>query len=257
MLFVNYLKKLNEGTEIEITSNLGYVVTPHCIRRCLRLSQEEKLLLFEIFTLYNEEKGYAFPTQQTLAMYLGVSSSSVSKALKRLEEKGFIKSYGRKGKKKKYVPLMSIHSNPYLVLSETFHFATKVINKEIPEEISGDWGNKLLQFVNVNKIDEFTERDPYGLLIVNFDKKISAEQLLILLTEYIRCLYSIEVDINWKVEIELNKNRINSKNEKKNNFYSNSYRKNNRNNKPELFEGHSPEEVEQLKQWMIEMGIED
>ncbi|MFJ7827607.1 helix-turn-helix domain-containing protein [Psychrobacillus sp. NPDC096623] len=248
---------INEGGSIKTAANFGYVYTPNSIRRCLRVSQEEKLLLFEIFSLYNEEKGYAFPTQQTLAMYLGVSSSSVSKLLKTLEiEKKFIKSYGKKGKKKRYVPLMSLHSNPYLLLSETFHFATKVIHKEIPEDISGDWGNKLLQFVNVKKEDEFTERDPYGLLLINFDKESSIEQLLILITEYISRLFSIEVEINWKEEIVGNKKRnAKRKEEKKNPFFDNV--KTSTKNSYSSTKNLKPDEAAQLQQWMLDIGIKD
>lgn len=255
MKLVDYLKKINEGGSIKTAANLGYVYTPNSIRRCLRVSQEEKLLLFEIFSLYNEEKGYAFPTQQTLAMYSGVSSSSVSKVLTTLEEKGFIKAYGKKGKKKRYVPLMSVHSNPYLILSETFHFATKVIHKEIPEDISGDWGNKLLQFVNVNKKDEFTERDPYGLLLINFDKESSSEQLLILITDYISQLFSTELKINWKEEIERNKKRnISKKEANKKEVRINSDFNNGVKKKRDNF---SEDEAGQLQEWMIQMGIED
>ncbi|RUL47223.1 helix-turn-helix domain-containing protein [Lysinibacillus antri] len=246
MLLVNYLKKLNEGTDINVAANLGYVVTPHCIRRCLRLSQEEKLLLFEIYSLYNEERGCAFPTQQTLAMYLGVSSSSVSKSLKKLEEKGFIKSHGRKGKKKRYIPLFTIHRNPYLLLSETFHFATKIINKEIPEDISGDWGNKLLQFVNVNKKDEFTEKDPYGLLVANFEVKSSVEQLLNLITQYVSKSFSIELEINWKEKIDENKK---SNVNKKENKEKSSYRKYNKESSRNLNLDKQAELEEWLREW--------
>lgn len=56
---------------------------------------------FEIYSHFNEEKGYAFPTQQTLALYLGISASSVSKHLKSLELKGFLKSKEGKGSLKR------------------------------------------------------------------------------------------------------------------------------------------------------------
>ncbi|SKB01322.1 helix-turn-helix domain-containing protein [Sporosarcina newyorkensis] len=252
MKLVDYLKKINVGGDIKTAANLGYVYTPNSIRRCLRLGQEEKLLFFEIFSLYNEERKCAFPTQQTLAMYLGVSSSSVSKTLKRLEEKGFIQSFGRKGKKKRYVPLISLHSNPYLILSETFHFATKVINKVIPEEISGDWGNKLLQFVNVNKKDEFTERDPYGLLVINFNENTSTEQFLNLITEHVNQSFSIILEVNWKEEIAENKKRHADRKEgKKKSLSSYQGMKNSSSSSSSL------DENAQLQQWMLDMGIED
>lgn len=178
MKLTDYLKEMSEGKRIKHPANLGYVYTPNCIRRCLRLSQEEKLVLFEIYSLYNEGMGYAYPTQQTLAMNVGVSSSSISKSLKQLEQKGFISSHGKKGKSKKYVPNMLLHENPYLILSEVFHFGTKTINKKLPDDIDGTWGNKLLSFVNVKREVEFTEQDIYGSLIKNFDLKNSPKTLL-------------------------------------------------------------------------------
>ncbi len=250
MKLTDYLKDLNAGKKFKPTGNLGYVYAPNCIRRCLRLSQEEKLVLFEIYSLYNEEKGYAFPTQQTLAMYVRVSSSSISKALKRLEEKEFITSYGAKGKKKRYIPNFALHENPYLVLSETFHFATKVINKHIPEELCGAWGNKLLALVNVKKEHEFTEKDMYGSFIKSFDKNTTSSELITFITQYISNTYHIDLDINWKDETKK------SKGEKPlaapsdiGGFRRNNYKKNN----PKLSES----EEEQLRNWMIEQGVEE
>lgn len=243
MLLVNYLKSLNEGTEITTTANLGYVYTPNCIRRCLRLSQEEKLLLFEIYSLYNENKGYAFPTQQTLAMYLGVTSSSVSKSLKKLEEKEFIQSWGRKGKKKRYRPRLDIHTKPYMILSETFHFATKIINEKVPEDIDGNWGNKLLQFVNVSKKDEFTERDPYGRLLNDFHPNSSIDELLTLITEYVSQLFSITLEINWKEEIANNK----IKNEKRKKGNKSSFKGGNK-------QQYDYKDADITEQWLIDIG---
>lgn len=201
MKLVDYLKKLYEGTELKTTANLGYVVAPNCIRRCLRVSQEEKMLLLEIYSLYNEEKGYAYPTQQTLAMNLGVTSSTVCKLLKRLEEKGFIESIGRKGSKKRYHPSFSLHLNPYIILSETTHFAVKVINEKIPDEIGGDWANKLLQFINVNKKEEFSELDKYGYLLQNYSEN-APDELLKIITDYVSTVCNIELEIDWSLEKE-------------------------------------------------------
>lgn len=249
MSLVKYMKLLNEGGEINTAANLGYVYIPNSIRRCLRLSQEEKLVLFEIYSLYNEDKGYAFPTQQTLAMYVGVSSSSISKALKKLEEKGFIKSSGRKGKKKRYYPQFNIHLNPYLVLSETFHFATKVINKWLEEDIGGDWGNKLLQLVNSNKNLEFTEEDAYGTIISNFKMQASIDELLSLITGYVSQLCSRELNINWNEEIAENyKNLEERKKTKENPVFD-------KKSKKKSLSDY--EEQDAINGWMRQMGIED
>ena len=248
MKLTDYLKELNAGKKLKPTANLGYVYAPNCIRRCLRISQEEKLVLFEIYSLYNEEKGYAFPTQQTLAMYVGVSSSSISKALKRLEEKEFITSYGAKGKKKRYIPNFALHENPYLVLSETFHFVTKVINKHIPEELCGAWGNKLLALVNVKKEYEFSDKDMYGKFIKSFDKNTTSSDLMVFITQYISNTYHIKLDIDWKNETK--------KNKEGNTVTPHSHFRNyNKRKSNELqLDEHDQEE---LKKWMREMGIED
>lgn len=197
MKLVDYLKTVSTGKELEINANLGYVYVPNCIRRCLRLSQEEKQLLFEIYCLYNEEKGYAYPTQQTLAMYMGTSSSSVSKTLKQLEEKGFIRSTGLKGKKKKYYLLMNLSSNPYVVLSEAFHFATKVINKQLEDNLKADWGDKLLQVINVSKKEEFTDLDKYGQLIREFPKRYVTNELLEHITKCVSLITNVDLKIDW------------------------------------------------------------
>lgn len=244
MKLTDYLKELNEGKKIKPTANLGYVYAPSCIRRCLRLSQEEKLVLFEIYSLYNEEKGCAFPTQQTLAMYVGVSSSSISKALKRLEEKDFIKSYGAKGKKKRYIPSFTLHENPYLVLSEAFHFASKVISKHIPEELSGAWGNKLLSIVNVKKEHEFSEIDMFGKFIENFDENTTPTELIGYIEQYICDTYCIDLDINWNEEIKKSQ-------KDKTVTITSQYRSQKRRSDPER--PSNEHEKEQLEAWINQM----
>ncbi|EKU42049.1 hypothetical protein C518_3003 [Lysinibacillus fusiformis ZB2] len=249
MKLTDYLKELNEGKKIKPTANLGYVYAPNCIRRCLRLSQEEKLVLFEIYSLYNEEKGCAFPTQQTLAMYVGVSSSSISKALKRLEEKDFIKSYGAKGKKKRYIPSFSLHGNPYLVLSETFHFASKVISKYIPEELCGAWGNKLLSLVNVKKEHEFSEIDMYGNFIKSFNTNTTSSELIAFIEQYICDTYCIKLDIDWKEEIK--------KSQKEKTVTATPTRQYRKQQKSGFNLPQNEHEREQHEAWLKQMGIED
>jgi hypothetical protein len=77
----DYFKALNEGKQMELVGNIGYVIFPNCIRRCLRVSSEELMLFTEICSLYNETKKYAYPTQQTLAMSMGVTASTVCRIL--------------------------------------------------------------------------------------------------------------------------------------------------------------------------------
>lgn len=235
MKLSDYLKELNEGTTIDVVGNLGYVIAPNCIRRCLRLSQEEKLLLLEIFSHYNEDKHYAYPTQQTLAMYLGVSSASVSKHLKKLEAKGFITSRGRKGVKKRYFPSFNLNRNPYLVLSELFHFATKVISKKFPDSVSGEWGNNLLQFVNVRNKEEFTKTDTYGKYLRLLDADSLGDEALRYdflneITSYLEKVTGVQLKINWEEEVRDRKIRL----EKKNKVYQKQRTQNKRSKKLEL-----------------------
>ncbi|MED1876950.1 helix-turn-helix domain-containing protein [Brevibacillus borstelensis] len=217
MKLSDYLKELYDGTTIDIVGNLGYVIAPNCVRRCLRLSQEEKLLLLEIYSHYNEDKHYAYPTQQTLAMFLGISSATVSKHLKKLEEKGFIKSRGRKGVRKKYYPSFDLHRNPYLVLSELFHFATKVISNKIPDSFSGDWGNLLLQFVNVINKEEFTKTDTYGKYLRLLGTDVLGDEsirydFLKEVNSYLETLTGVHIEINWEEEVRDLKARVENKN---------------------------------------------
>ncbi|QOS98914.1 hypothetical protein JNUCC42_21275 [Brevibacterium sp. JNUCC-42] len=70
MRYTDHLKAFSEGKLLKDMANRGYVLTPNAVRRCLRLTQEEKLVLFEIWALNNEQKGYAFRS--------GVCSSQVA-----------------------------------------------------------------------------------------------------------------------------------------------------------------------------------
>lgn len=206
MKLPDYLMILAEGADFEICSNRGYVITPNCVRRCIRVPQEEKLVLFEIYSHYNDEKGYAFPTQQTLALYLGISASTVSKHLKSLEQKGFIKSRGGKGKSKIYFPSFDLKNNVYLILSEWFFFAISVIRKKLHNSMGAEWANQLLQFVNV-KIS--TENDLYGKFLIKLQKEMgfAFEEDVILeflncMKEYVEQLTMQSLDINWEKEIK-------------------------------------------------------
>jgi len=241
MKIVDFLKQLNQGEQIKVAGNLGYVVAPNSIRRCFRLSQEERLLLIEIYNLYNDEKGCAFPTQQTLAMYLGVTASTISKLLAKLEEKKFIKSYGKKGKRKKYVPFFDLRSNPYYILSEATHFATKKISEKASDKLDSNWGNKFIQFINVSKSKEFTDSDPYGSLILKFHSDPNVlDELFSLITEYISSVENCELNINWKSEIS----KLSEKEEKKaeRRFYK---KKKSRKNQLEL----DPETLSRFDRW--------
>lgn len=253
MKLVDYLKKMSEGGELKTKANLGYVYIPNNIHRCLRVSQEEKMVLFNIYSLYNEEKGCAFPTQQTLAMYLGVTSSSVSKSLKSLEAKNFIQSYGKKGKKKRYIPRWDLSHNPYIVLSEAFHFATKILSKRIPDDINGDWGNKLLQLVNATKNIEFTDRDLYGNLIQKYnDGSVNGDviyDLFTLVTQYLERTYNIIIEVNWKDEVDnyLKISKERTKKRKSNAWQNNS-------NKNIFLDEEEEKKTQAINQWMIDGG---
>jgi DNA-binding transcriptional ArsR family regulator len=222
----NYLKDLFNGKDFKVFINRGYNIVPHCIRRCVRLSQEEKLLLIEIYSLYNDEKGYAYPTQLTLGMYLGLSPSSISRSLNSLEEKGFISSKGKKGGKKRYFPSFNLKDNPYLVLSEAFHFAVKIINEEIHGEANGDWAPALLSYVNVRKVDEFTSKDYYGKCLRNYTlcPDQSVNDLIGAITDYVATHIEGSITIDWVEKVNLH-----NKKRKKTNIYPNNTKETKRN----------------------------
>lgn len=203
MKMSDYLMRLAFGTDIKLCANKGYVLTPNCIRRCIRVSQEEKLVLFEIVSHYNDEKGYAFPTQQTLALYLGITPSTVSKHLKNLELKGFIKSKGGMGKKKRYYPSFDLQNNEYLILSEWFFFAVNVIRNKLDETIGAEWANQLLLYVNNTKDDNLGE----FLIKLKKNMGFAFEEEIIIeflnhLKEYAERLTIQSLDICWELEIE-------------------------------------------------------
>ncbi|WP_137671298.1 helix-turn-helix domain-containing protein [Paenibacillus naphthalenovorans] len=206
MKLPDYLMTLAEGIDIKVCTNRGYVITPNCVRRCIRVPQEEKLVLFEIYSHYNDEKGYAFPTQQTLALYLGISASSVSKHLKSLEQKGFIKSMGGKGKSKIYFPSFDLMNNVYIILSEWFFFAIQVIRKNLHDSMGAEWANLLLQFVNIKTS---TENDLYGKYLTKLRKEMDIFHDEIILDflncmkEYVEQITKQPLVINWEKEIKL------------------------------------------------------
>lgn len=200
-----YLMTLAKGTDFMVCPNRGFVLTPNCVRRCIRVPQEEKLVLFEIYSHFNNDKGYAFPTQQTLALYLGISASTVSKHLKSLEQKGFIRSKGGKGRAKIYIPSFQLKDNVYIILSEWFFFAIKVIRKKLHESMGAEWANQLLQFVNVKTP---TEHDRYGQFLLKLQKEIDFFQddvileFLNCLKEYVEQITTEPLVINWEAEIK-------------------------------------------------------
>ncbi len=204
MKLPDYLMSLAEETDFMICPNKGYVITPNCVRRCLRIPQEEKLVLFEIYSHFNDEKGYAFPTQQTLALYLGISASMVSKHLKSLEQKGFIKSKGGKGRPKRYIPSFQLKENEYILLSEWFFFAISVIRRKLHDSMGAEWANQLLQFVNTKTS---SENDFYGKYLKKLQKEIDFYHDDIIL-EFLNCIKEIveqitmqSLSIDWKKEI--------------------------------------------------------
>ncbi|MFP4977492.1 helix-turn-helix domain-containing protein [Paenibacillus sp. CN-4] len=222
MKLPDYLMTLAKGTDIEICTNEGYVITPNCVRRCIRVPQEEKLVLFEIYSHYNDEKGYAFPTQQTLALYLGVSASSVSKHLKNLDKKGFIKSRGGKGKSKIYIPSFDLKYNVYLILSEWFFFAISVIRKKLHDSMGAEWANQLLQLVNVKTSNE---NDFYGNFLIKLQREMgfAFEEDVILeflnyMKEYVEKISMQPIVINWNEEIKAAIERKKEKSKKGGNY---------------------------------------
>ncbi|MDQ0112530.1 hypothetical protein [Paenibacillus harenae] len=207
----DYLSTLQAGECSDLVQNRGYVKIPACLRKMMRVTEEEKLVWFEIISLTNSEWGYANPTQQTLGMYLGVTTGTISKRLKNIEAKDLIASRGPKGRKRRYYPSLTLHTNPYFVLSETFHWALHVIAKHLSEsEAKAGWGDILLQFVNVKEKDQFTSADTYGNFLIelqdNPDRVIEIRlRFLDAITEYLKKHAKIYLVVDWKAELEESK----------------------------------------------------
>jgi hypothetical protein len=206
----DYIKSLSEGENIDLKSNLGYVITPNIIRRCFRLSQEEKMILFEIYSHYNESTKSAYPTQQHLALCLGTSASMISKNLRSLDKKGFVKILGKK--KKKYVPLFNLHDNPYIVLTDWFVFIVKTITKYDLDIIGGDWADKMLQIVNVTQKKEYTEDDLYGEYLRKLQEGLSIKEALrkefiIAISIRVEDMAGMKLEIDWEAEIRKQKQK--------------------------------------------------
>ncbi|MBY3622814.1 hypothetical protein HGO21_25240 [Acinetobacter sp. CUI P1] len=203
-----YLSTLQTGVGTDWIQNRGYVKIPACLRKMMRVTEEEKLVWFEIISLTNAKWGYANPTQQTLGIYLGVTTGTISKRLKSIEAKGLITSRGVSGRKRRYYPSILLHTNPYLILSESFHWALSVIAEKIAEsEMKGRWADILLQFVNVKEKEQFTLADTYGNFLIelkdNPDQVVQIRlKFLNAITDYLKARTKIDVVIDWKEELE-------------------------------------------------------
>lgn len=93
---------------------------PNCLMKCTELTSTQKLLWARL-AQYTGKDGRCFPQQKTLAYELGISISSVQKALYILKEKKFIKIINPKGKKR-FVHL----NNEYGFLWQNNVFKVKV-----------------------------------------------------------------------------------------------------------------------------------
>lgn len=140
------------------------------------------------------------------------------------------------------------------MLSEAFHFATKILSKRIPDDINGDWGNKLLQLVNATKNIEFTDRDLYGNLIQKYnDGSVNGDviyDLFTLVTQYLERTYNIIIEVNWKDEVDnyLKISKERTKKRKSNAWQNNS-------NKNIFLDEEEEKKTQAINQWMIDGGI--
>jgi biotin operon repressor len=72
------------------------ILIPNCILSCPDIGAAEKLVWGRL-AQYAGQNGLAFPKQDTLAKELGITRSTVAKALKQLEEKKFIQIHRPQG----------------------------------------------------------------------------------------------------------------------------------------------------------------
>lgn len=158
------LTDLALGEQLLLTSNKGYVIAPQKVLRCFRLSDLESKLLLELMSLMGE-RNYAFPGHKYLTFQLGKkSTTSIKKALKTLQEKGFIyweKRGGDLGTNHYWVE--NLHYNPYIIMSETTSYCVNKILEVYRGEIGYDALYGAVQdFIEPNKKEKGTETDLYS-----------------------------------------------------------------------------------------------
>ncbi|MGG3889602.1 helix-turn-helix domain-containing protein [Metabacillus fastidiosus] len=156
-----------DDKEFKATSNEGYVIAPQKIIRCLRISDLEKLLLLELLSLMGGAN-YAFPSHKYLAIRLGKKSpTSIKRALKTLQEKGFIywaKGGGDLGTNHYHVK--NLFYNPYLIMSEmTFYCIEKILEIYRGDIAYDDLYGAVLDFVEPKKGEEGIHKDRYDAYI--------------------------------------------------------------------------------------------
>lgn len=150
--------------QLLLASNEGYVIAPQKIIRCFRLTDIEARLLLELMSLMGE-RNYAFPGHKYLTFRLGKkSTTSVKRALKTLQEKGFI--YWEKGGGDlgtNHYWLNNLHYNPYIIMSEaTFYCVDKILETYRSEIAYETLYGAVLDFIEPSKNVKGTETDMYS-----------------------------------------------------------------------------------------------
>lgn len=89
----------------------GYTVFDNEFADESDLKMSERMVLIMLISYYNKKKGYAYPSYENLKRRTGINSdATLSKSLKVLENKEFIKKEVIKGKGTKYFILQGLHN---------------------------------------------------------------------------------------------------------------------------------------------------
>ncbi|MFJ9501563.1 helix-turn-helix domain-containing protein [Brevibacillus centrosporus] len=194
--------------EFKVTANDGYTIAPQKILRCFRLTNQEKVVLLELYSLMGNAQGYAFPSHNYLALHLGKKSfNSVKGALGSLKQKGFIywKTGGGDLGTNHYYP-QDLYSNPYLILSEaTYYFISKVLDKYRVEISYDKLFGSILEFIEMpSKVLE-TNQDIYGAYLAYLHSHPKMRKTKLLYLEYFYTLADIvekssgkQISISWE-----------------------------------------------------------
>lgn len=154
-----YLIDISLGLECEYEIDWvskGYSPFPQSIRRCLRVSPTEKLILAEIYTSMGYET-HSTITRKALSDLLDIGEDTVRENIKKLEEKKFL-NVGEYQGRFYYEPL-SLARNPYIVMSELTHYAKQNYKSQLPKKLC-DSGvqHRIGQIVKSNKYNDFIEK---------------------------------------------------------------------------------------------------
>lgn len=112
---------------------------------------------------FNKDNGYAFPSKKAIANDLGISYSSVNRAIKFLEENNLIKTFKSKTETGKWVNNCYVINYVEKIVEETIEYKTELseeTKKAIEEYYSSYEENEENEDIIINENEDYEDYNP-------------------------------------------------------------------------------------------------